>query len=661
MTLKWLSSYAPVDEEFDKVSLLLHGDGTNGSTTIVDSSSNVNSVTANNGAQISTTQSKFGGSSIEFLSTANTGLSVTPSSVFQFGTGDWTVEAWIYQRGQAQYSTLYEIGRHASADSMLISVGSNGFLVYAGGFFGPQTNTFTLNTWQHTAVTRAGNLLYFFLNGTIVGNSGGYSFTNDLTSTSTVSVAYPYGFTQLDPNYRFNGYIDDFRITKGVARYTANFTPPTAPFPDLGPRIPQHIVLQSPTANDPLLDLNTQPSLDLQFATGKTLNDRVSGNNLITFSRADATTCATYVDSNGVIQTAAANVPRFDHDPVTGESLGLLIEESRTNLQFPSIPATSVLAITVTANAAVAPDGTTTATFCEPDNIGSGVRSSPVSIAKNANEFYAHTFFFKPDGYNVAGIDYGSGGPDTYAEAWIDVTNNQSFVKNTLKSVTSTSLANGWYRITVIQEIATSGTTPSWGKVLSCRPNVPTTSGQSYTRVSGAGGFFWGHQEELGSFPTSYIPTSGSTVTRAADVASITGTNFSSWYNQSEGTVFAEYDGLKDYARVLYLNTGKTLITSRSTINQAYDGATSTASAPDYGLTLGDTRKSVTAYSGTTITLTISGLVPVTGNSDFTSTTNTGIFLGGQGSNANVLNGHISRLTYYPYRLADATLQEITS
>ena len=89
--------------------------------------------------------------------------------------------------------------------------------------------------------------------------------------------------------------------------------------------------LQSPASNDPLLDLNTQPSLDLQFATGKTLDDRVSGNNLITFSRADATTCATYVDSNGVIQTAAANVPRFDHDPATGESLGLLIEESRTN------------------------------------------------------------------------------------------------------------------------------------------------------------------------------------------------------------------------------------------------------------------------------------------------------------------------------------------
>ena len=96
----------PTDPDFADVSLLLHGDGTNGSTTIVDSSDNVNSVTANNGAQISTTQSKFGGSSIEFLSTANTGLAVTPSSVFQFGTGDWTVEAWIYQRGQFLCSAL---------------------------------------------------------------------------------------------------------------------------------------------------------------------------------------------------------------------------------------------------------------------------------------------------------------------------------------------------------------------------------------------------------------------------------------------------------------------------------------------------------------------------------------------------------------------------
>jgi len=232
----------PTDPDFANVSLLLHGDGTNGSTTIVDSSSNANSVIANNGAQISTTiLDPFDESSgsIEFLSSANTGLSVSPSTDFQFGTGNWTVEAWIYQRSQVLYSTLLEIGDHSDANSLFISVGgtSGGFLVYSSGFFGPQTDVFTLNTWQHVAVTRAEDFLYFFLNGTIVGNSGGYAFNKNLTDISAVSVAYPYGLIPAagDNNYRFNGYIDDLRITKGVARYTQNFTPPTAPFPDLSP------------------------------------------------------------------------------------------------------------------------------------------------------------------------------------------------------------------------------------------------------------------------------------------------------------------------------------------------------------------------------------------------------------------------------------------
>ena len=237
MTLKWLSSYAPVDEEFDNVSLLLHGDGTNGSTTIVDSSSNVNSVTANNGAQISTTQSKFGGSSIEFLSTANTGLSVSPSNDFQLGTGDWTIEAWTYQQSLNQYSTLFEIGNHSNASSLFIGVGSDGFLAYSAAFFGPQNSSpSTINVWQHIAVTRSGDLLYFFRDGVTQG-TGGYTFNRDLTDISTVSAGYPYGLfpTAADANFRFNGYIDDLRITKGVARYTQNFTPPTAPFPDLSP------------------------------------------------------------------------------------------------------------------------------------------------------------------------------------------------------------------------------------------------------------------------------------------------------------------------------------------------------------------------------------------------------------------------------------------
>jgi hypothetical protein len=225
----------PVDPYFSNVSLLLHGDGTNGSTTIIDSSSNNFSVTANNGAQISTAQAKFGPSSIEFLSAANTGLSVPSNHVFQFGTGDWTVEAWIYQRSLAVYSTLFEVGNHANTDGFLIAAGSyssNGLLVYAGDFYNaPTRGTIATNQWQFVTVSRSGNALYFSVGGVV---DTPVTFTRDLTSTATVSVAYPYGFSPLANNngYRFNGYIDDLRITKGIARYTSNFTPPTAPFPD---------------------------------------------------------------------------------------------------------------------------------------------------------------------------------------------------------------------------------------------------------------------------------------------------------------------------------------------------------------------------------------------------------------------------------------------
>ena len=225
----------PVDPYFSNVSLLLHGDGTNGSTIIADSSVNNFDITANNGAQISTAQAKFGPSSIEFLSAANTGLSVPSNNVFQFGTGDWTVEAWIYQRSLSTVSTLLEVGNHANLDSFVVLTGSesgNGLTIYSGSFSrAPSRGTMITNQWQFVTVSRSGNALYFSVDGVV---DTPVPFVRDLTSTATVSVAYPYGLVPPANNnaYRFDGYIDDLRITKGVARYTSNFTPPTAPFPD---------------------------------------------------------------------------------------------------------------------------------------------------------------------------------------------------------------------------------------------------------------------------------------------------------------------------------------------------------------------------------------------------------------------------------------------
>jgi hypothetical protein len=210
------------------VSLLLHGDGTNGSTTITDNSLTPKTITANAGARISTTQSKFGGSSIEFLSNANTSLTVAPSTAFQFGTGSFTVEAWIYQRTIAQYSTILEVGNHLGASAFVIISGSSGLYFYCGGFYGSST-ILTTNQWNHVAISYDGSTVKSFTNGIL---NFSVAFSGNLTDYSTVSVGYPLGYIPSASTnaYRFNGYIDELRVTKGVARYTSNFTPPTLQF-----------------------------------------------------------------------------------------------------------------------------------------------------------------------------------------------------------------------------------------------------------------------------------------------------------------------------------------------------------------------------------------------------------------------------------------------
>jgi hypothetical protein len=125
----------------------------------------------------------------------------------------------------------------------------------------------------------------------------------------------------------------------------------------------------------------SSPSLDLNFAANKSLIDDISGNNLITFSRAST---GTFVGSDGLIQTAASGVPRFDHTGATGESLGLLVEEARTNIATYSTDFSQAVWAksnsTITANAATAPDGTLTASLLLP-NLG----SSPVESIFDGN------------------------------------------------------------------------------------------------------------------------------------------------------------------------------------------------------------------------------------------------------------------------------------
>ena len=215
------------DPFFNNVSLLLHGDGANGSTTIVDSSPSPKTVTAFGDAQISTAQSKFGGASLAFTVSAGDRLTATPIAGFALGAADFTLESWLYPTA---FTTLYAAwidfrsGAGFQPARPLIWLGTDGKINFNNTLV--TVNALSLNAWTHVALVRSSGIITFYLNGIANGSS-----TN---ATSFLCDALNIGATNDFPStYYYRGYIDDLRITKGIARYTSNFTPPTAPFPEV--------------------------------------------------------------------------------------------------------------------------------------------------------------------------------------------------------------------------------------------------------------------------------------------------------------------------------------------------------------------------------------------------------------------------------------------
>ena len=213
-----------------QVSLLLHGDGTNGSTTITDSSPTPKTVTVVGNAQISTAQSKFGGSSIAFDGSSS--LTLDGSSAFSYETFDFTVELWA-RWTTANFSVLYDDRPQLSGsivNRFLLYRDSSGVIASAlKSAVSLGSTTLSSGIWYHIAACRSGTTSRVFVNG-----QAEITVTGDNTSYAPGTSRPIIGADGNNPlSLRLNGYIDDFRITKGVARYTSNFTPPTAPFPDI--------------------------------------------------------------------------------------------------------------------------------------------------------------------------------------------------------------------------------------------------------------------------------------------------------------------------------------------------------------------------------------------------------------------------------------------
>lgn len=216
----------PTDPDFANVSLLLHGDGTNGSTTIVDSSSSSKTVTAFGNAQISTAQSKFGGSSIAFDGSDDYLTGPSNDADFNFGTGDFTIEAFAYPV-EPRTGTIF-CYRSNNSDGVIV-IQNIGQWFAKVGYTSVAAGTVTVNSFSHIAAVRASGVLTLYVNGTSVGSNS--NATDNITGSASHVVRIG-ALSETPSSLQWKGHIDDLRITRGVARYVSNFTPPTAPFPD---------------------------------------------------------------------------------------------------------------------------------------------------------------------------------------------------------------------------------------------------------------------------------------------------------------------------------------------------------------------------------------------------------------------------------------------
>lgn len=255
-----------------------------------------------------------------------------------------------------------------------------------------------------------------------------------------------------------------------------------------------------------------RPSLLLDFANSGTVDSR------ITFNRSSR---ATYFDKTGILKTAEVDKPRIDYDPVTGVCKGLLIEESRTNLltyseQFNN-NAWSKTFSTISMNAAVAPDGTMTADKLI-ENSGTVIPYISINpvISVTQGSYYTFTLYAKEDltsvkRYLTLLFPYSVFG--TNVRATFNLGDGTSTQFNSPFSVSIIPVGNGWYRCSIT---ALAVVTTSLSQLQIRLFNSPIDTLGDYTGDGTSGIYIWGAQLEAGSFPTSYIPSTETFISRAS-------------------------------------------------------------------------------------------------------------------------------------------------
>lgn len=357
--------------------------------------------------------------------------------------------------------------------------------------------------------------------------------------------------------------------------------------------------------------------------------------------------------------------PRFDYDPVTLAPRGLLIEERRTNLLLRSEEFdNSVWAkenTTVTANSTASPDGTVDADTLN-EGTASGVHSIAQVFSATTGTSYALSVYLKNGDARYAQLFFGSAGHGSTAFANFDLQSGTVGTVGATATASIQSAGGGWYRCTIVA--AATATTASASAQIGVITSNTSTRAENYT---GASKFIyvWGAQLEAGAFATSYIPTVASQVTRASDVAVITGANFSQWFNAAEGTLLIECSVQLGATRYLFAGTDSQRMaycTSGGAFG-IFDGAHAATPTPTSGLASGQRFKLATSYSVSAgLAGSVDGSAVSTSSSytgSFATMTSVGLFNIGAGTSP--ATGHLRRIRYHPTRLSNAQLQALTA
>jgi hypothetical protein len=397
-------------------------------------------------------------------------------------------------------------------------------------------------------------------------------------------------------------------------------------------------------------------------------------------SRVTYETAPRQTDMVATIDFSAYYGPRFDYDPVTLAAKGLLIEEQRVNLQTYSEQIENAVyvktACTISTNSTLSPAGTQTAdTIVENTANTTHFVYAPVTITGGATTTF--TVFLKSAGRNAQVRIQSNNGTFSYVLVNVNLTSGAQIGSTVSSGATAiafdtTPYGNGWFRVRITAAL-TADVTSAAGYVFTYNNT------ESYLGDGVSGVYAWGWQLEAGAFATSYIPTVASTVTRSADVATMTGTNFSSWYNQSEGTLlsnatFIGRPATVGNARTAVISdgTGDNLISAglRNNANspgmyygQVNTGGTTQAILPSpIASDIGDNVifRSVIAYKVNDIAMTANGATVSTDTSATIPTVNR-MVIGGFEGTSNFVNGHIRQIAYYNTRLPNSQLQTLTA